>query len=290
MVENAITALRSKFKNLPEHQKIISVVNGVHYSEFVRISSYYAQSKYPQPIIIKDSEINQNIGHSDFFAKVCMSKVIKTESKPEDKPAQEPLKEKTESKPEDNSDKKNLINMKFQSNKDDTKMLNTINKANAVAIIDDSQNNKYIISDGNCFINLKKCQEDKLPCSPVFTDKEIIFKKDDMSVKALKGYNKGCKRVVLELYDNTLEYISFKGVTKYSLSTQNIAAYENKSKELCLYSKHFLEIVGNKTIDVKIACKDEKYWLIITSEISKHINATTYEHLHVATMHTPANK
>ncbi|MGD9731353.1 MAG: hypothetical protein AB7U45_04155 [Desulfamplus sp.] len=290
MVENAIKDLCSKFKNLPEHQKIIYTVNGVHYSEFVRISSYYAQSKYPQPIIIKDSEIDQNVvGHADFFAKVCMSNVIKTDSKPKDTTAQEPLKEKTESKPDAEADKENLINMKFQSNKDDIKMLNTIKKANAVAIIDDSQNNKYIISDGNCFINLKKCQEDKLPCSPVFTDKEIIFKKDDMSVKALKGYNKGCKRVVLELYDNTLEYISFKGVTKYSLSTQNIAAYENKSKELCLYSKHFLEIVGNKTIDVKIALKDKKYWLIITSEISKHINAATYERLHIARMHTSAD-
>lgn len=287
MTTNAINALGSKLKKLPEHQKIIHAVKGTDYSELVRISSFYAQSKYPQPVIIKDSVIDQNIGNSDFFAKVCMSKVIKTDSKPEDK-TKKPLKEKTDSKPEDNPDKKTLINMKFQSNKDKAKMLNTIKKADAVAIIDDSKNDKYIISDGNCFVNLEKCKEDKLPCSPVFKEEEIIFKKDDMSAKALKGYNKRCKTVVLELYDNTLEYINFNGVIKYSLSTQNIAEYENKPKELCLYSKHFLAIAGNKTIDLKIALKDENYWLIITSELSKNINATTYERLHIARMHTPA--
>ena len=282
MTTNAIKELRSNFKNLPEHQSITSIVTGVVYSEFVRIVSCYAQSKYPQPIIIKDSVIDQKIGHTNFFAKACMSKVIKTDSKPEDKPAKESLKEKpkakTESKSDAEPDKEKLINMKFQSNKNDITMLNTIEKADAVAIIDDSKNKKYIISDGNCVVNLKKCQEDELPCSPEFTDKEIIFEKDDMSTKALKACNKGCETVILELYGKTLEYINFNGVTKYSLSTQNIAAYENKPKELCLYSKHFLKIVGNKKVDLKIALKDENYWLIITSEISKHINVTTYEY------------
>lgn len=271
MTTTAMKDLRSKFNNLPEHQKIIYVVNGVVYSEFVRISSFYAQFKFPQPIIINNSVIDQNIGHADFFAKVCMSNVVKTDSKPDAEP-----------------DKKNLINMKFQSNKDDIKFLNTIKKANAVVIIDDSQNRKYIISDGHCFINLNKCQEDKLPYSPVFKEEEIIFKKEDMSAKSLKGYNQGCKTVVLELYNNTLEYINFNGRTKYSLSTQNIAAYEKKSNELCLYSRNFLKIAGNKNIDLKIAFKDKNYWLIITSELSKNINAITYERLHIARIHTPA--
>jgi len=270
--EKPITDLYRKLSNLDTKLTIIGITPRIYYSEILRMASFFATDKYRNPIIINKSVISQPVQSVDFFATINMSDVIKFY---------------------DSDIKLKPLDMKFEINKEDIKKLKSI-RGNAVAIINDTENNKYIINDGNSFVDINKSRYDELTTPPDLKDK--IIKQESLkdislpsdindigiiiqSTKELKEYSLTCKRVILELYDNELQYIIFNNNTKYIISPENASEFENAVPELYFYSYDFLKIAGNENCKLLIAYDDKDYWLITKSKIGE-IDITTYERLH----------
>lgn len=261
-----IINLNNIFNTIPAYNNnVISITSGIAYSELIRISSLFGNYDHSEPIIIKNSKISQDIGSTDIYAEIDMSKVIYDESNSE----------------LDYKDKKR-INMNFETSKHDIKKLNTIKYAPAVGIIDDKNNNEYIITDGNCIVHIQKSEYQELPCAPDSIEKQLIGQPiRNVSVKPLNRYKSGCEIVILKIYNNQLECITFdEKEIDYYFYPERAVELNNVKCDIELYSRYFMKIIGNDKVDFSIAYDNHDYWLITESITTLKIKVKTYERLY----------
>lgn len=261
MTDQSIAELKTDLTPLPKNHKRIGFLNGIIYSEMIRIVSFYATNKYQSPIHIETSRISQPLGTIDFFVDIDMSKVIET------------------SDPTIKSRRNKGLDLKFQCSKEDIKMLNSIKHADAVAILFDQDQKTYIFTDGKSVIELGQSEYDELPSPPELSGKSVGQSISEIPDR-IKIYKSTVKTVTLELFHDQLENIIFNGSVKYSVSQGNALAFRKKKSEVRLCSRHFLEIIGKDKVKLTIAKDDDEYWLITETNLSLNIAAKTYERLY----------
>jgi len=274
MVQQSIKDLKSNLYPLPQGYGCLALLDGIYFDEMVKRISVFVTSKNPTPVHLKRSKISQPLGSIDFFVAFDMSKVIgsydpdKLLNTGDDALSTEIEKDKD----------KTPIDLKVKCTKQEIKLLMSIKQADAVAILFDRTQMKYIFTDGKTMIEIDQSEYEELPSPPTLG--QTVGEPVSVSPNKMKPFRTKGGTVVLELLENQLEGFTFQGGISYSLSVDNTLKLRAKEPELRLHSKHFLAIAGKDEVKLTIAKDKDEYWLISETKLSLNLIATTYERLY----------
>lgn len=240
--------------------KLVWTTTGTRFTELIRLLSIFSNSKYPHPVHVKDSVISQPIGSKELFGTISLSsKWLSTDANNNPGP----------------------LNLFLYCSKNDLKRLK-FNGADAVAIILNSQKNRYIFTDGNMRVEVDKSEYEELPSPPELNEERINnnrFKLDDRTVKSLKNMASKLSSCVLALYGDQLEKVKFNDVEEYCFTQENAIGLMGKQPDRILISHNIMKIVGNKDVVLSLKKDGDTYWLVTESTMNLDTKAIIYEQL-----------